>query len=64
MLSIVYSRTSGPREIARTYYAAFRMRLLDCEEEKISVVREMASKTVRRRGLRYCDDRRAMDGNR
>jgi hypothetical protein len=28
MLSIVYSRAGGPREIARTYYGAFRMRLL------------------------------------
>jgi len=64
MLSIVCSRASGPREIARTYYGAFRMRLLGYVKRKRSVVREMARKTVRRRELRYCDDRRAMDGNR
>jgi len=38
MLSIVYSRASGPREIARTYYEAFRMRLLGYMKRKRSAL--------------------------
>ena len=38
MLSIVYSRASGPREIARTYYGAFRMRLLGYVKRKRSAL--------------------------
>ena len=38
MLSIVYSRASGPREIARTYYGAFRMQPLGYVKRKRSAL--------------------------
>jgi hypothetical protein len=38
MLSIVYSRASGPREIARTYYGAFRTQPLGYVKRKRSAL--------------------------